>query len=145
MRKGGKMSVTLNAFVLDYSPHWTALTQKVCKASGVNVLEWSRNGEAWKKSFELYKPHIVFVDLVMPNRDGLRCCRDILETNPTTGIILYHNFHTTVANNFDYTAAMMGVSAIVTKPFSEKKLIPVVNRVKEEVIQLQKAMGMIIS
>lgn len=137
------MSRHLNAMVIEHSVYWTAVIQKVCKASGVNILDWSRNGEGWMPKFEAHKPHLVFVDLVMPNRDGLRICKDIIECNPATRIILFNGFHSQVANSFDNVALLMGVSAIAPKPFTDKKLLKIVGRVKDEVIALQKAMGLI--
>lgn len=133
----------LTAMVLDHSKTWTGAVQRVCKATGIELVHWSRAGEGWMPGFEMHKPHIVFIDLVLPKRDGLRCCRDILEANPATRIVLFHNFQSMAANHFDANATLMGVSAILPKPYNEKKLLKVVERVKGEVEAIQKAMGII--
>ena len=64
------------------------------------------------------RPHLVLLDLVLPETDGIDLMRDIAETRSVPGIFLSaHGQDQLVTGDFD-----MGVADYVVKPFSPTEL-----------------------
>ncbi|MCF0238341.1 MAG: response regulator, partial [Sphaerochaetaceae bacterium] len=69
------------------------------------------------------KPDIAFLDIQMPNVDGLEVARGLKENNPDIKIVIITAF-----GRFDYakSAIGIGVSSYLVKPFQNEELDKVI-------------------
>lgn len=72
-------------------------------------------------------PHLVFIDVLMPNVDGLQACQ-IIKRNPKfkeTPVV----FLSSKDSQFDKARGlMMGATDYLTKPFTKDGIVEMVNR-----------------
>jgi two-component system chemotaxis response regulator CheY len=52
------------------------------------VVGEAENGVEAIRKYKLYKPDVVLMDIVMPEKDGIEALRDIVELDPTARIIM---------------------------------------------------------
>lgn len=87
------------------------------KGEGFNILE-ADNGEDAIKIFELEKIDMIFLDIMLPEVDGLRVCEYLRETSDVPIIMLTaKSQEEDKIRGFEY-----GADEYVTKPFSLKVL-----------------------
>lgn len=87
------------------------------KGEGFNILE-ADNGEDAIKIFELEKIDMIFLDIMLPEIDGLRVCEYLRETSDVPIIMLTaKSQEEDKIRGFEY-----GADEYVTKPFSLKVL-----------------------
>lgn len=87
------------------------------RGEGFNILE-AENGEDAIKIFELEKIDMIFLDIMLPEIDGLRVCEYLRETSDVPVIMLTaKSQEEDKIRGFEY-----GADEYVTKPFSLKVL-----------------------
>ena len=85
-----------------------------------------------------HHPDIVFLDINMPEMDGLTAYKEILKTFPAMGCVIISAEKDTTT----LRAAMnIGVQEYLIKPFTVEELEESVARVRERVIQAQKKLA----
>jgi len=90
------------------------------------VLE-AKDGEEAVSMTRSYKPCLVLMDILMPKMDGYTACstiKDDLETRATPVVML-----TAVGYELNKEfAKQVGADGYITKPFSPKELLNIINR-----------------
>ena len=83
-----------------------------------NVLE-ATDGEAAVEQYEKNRPDIVFMDIVMPKKDGVEAVGDIIKINPDAKIIM-----TSSVGTQDYLkdSIKAGACDFVQKPLENDKI-----------------------
>lgn len=78
------------------------------------------NGKEAIEMFERLQPDIVFVDIVMPEMDGIELSRKLREMNPNQIIIVI-----SASNDIQKISESIeiGVNSFIQKPFDTKKII----------------------
>ncbi len=77
------------------------------------------DGEAAIKQFELYKPNLVLLDLMLPGIDGYEVCREIRKTSSIPVIML-----SAKGEIFDKVLGLeLGADDYIIKPFDSKELV----------------------
>ncbi len=79
----------------------------------------AENGKECLRKFELEKPDLVILDIMMPELDGWQVCREIRKTSQTPIIML-----TAKGETFDKVLGLeLGADDYMVKPFETKELI----------------------
>lgn len=77
------------------------------------------DGEAAIKQFELYKPNLVLLDLMLPGIDGYEVCREIRKASTVPVIML-----SAKGEIFDKVLGLeLGADDYIIKPFDSKELV----------------------
>ncbi len=84
------------------------------------------NGKEAIEMFERIKPDIVFVDIVMPEMDGIELSRRLREINPNQIIIVI-----SASNDIQKISESIeiGVNSFIQKPIDTKKIIELLSNV----------------
>ena len=85
----------------------------------------SPDGGKAKSMFDLFKPDVVLLDIMLPVKDGWQLCREIREKSSVPIIMLTAKGET----NDKISGLEMGADDYVTKPFDVKELIARVHAV----------------
>jgi YesN/AraC family two-component response regulator len=101
----------------------------------VEVVAIASNGLQALQLSKEHRPDIVFLDINMPEMDGLTAYREILKILPGTGCVIISAEKDTGTLR---TAMSMGVQEYLIKPFTVEELEDAVARVHERVLQTRK-------
>ena len=101
----------------------------------MEVVAIASNGKQAVQYSKEHRPDIVFLDINMPEMDGLTAYREIHKILPGTGcvIISAEKDSTTLR-----TAMSIGVQEYLIKPFTVDELEEAVARVRQKVVQMRK-------
>ncbi len=89
------------------------------KSEGYQNVEIARNGREGLKKFLVQKPHVVLLDIEMPELDGISTLQAIKEFGITTQIIM---ISATATADRVSAANKGGASGFIVKPASQKRL-----------------------
>lgn len=99
------------------------LKDTIKKCGYENFLEAS-NGQEAIDLYKEHKPELVFVDIVMPVKDGVEAIHEIREFDPTAHVIVVSSVGTqTQLKN----AIMEGAKDFIQKPFSESAIKEIIH------------------
>jgi YesN/AraC family two-component response regulator len=96
----------------------------------LEVVAIASNGLQAVQFVQEHHPDIVFLDINMPEMDGLSAYREILKTHPAMGCIIISAEKDTTTLR---TAMSIGVQEYLIKPFTVEELESAVARVRERV------------
>ncbi|SFM19732.1 two-component system, response regulator YesN [Gracilibacillus orientalis] len=100
------------------------------ESEGYKIIGEASNGEEAIKLMELYRPHIIITDIVMPGMDGIELVKKVKENYPDTEVIVLSSFE-----NFDYVRQTFqnGVADYILKPkLNTKELLQTLNHVTQK-------------
>ncbi|MGP4039408.1 response regulator transcription factor [Gracilibacillus sp. D59] len=100
------------------------------ESEGYKIVGEASNGEEALQSLELYRPHIMITDIVMPGMDGIELVKQVKENYPDTEVIVLSSFE-----NFDYVKQTFqnGVADYILKPkLNTEELLQTLNRVTQK-------------
>lgn len=115
------------AIVIDDDKDVLELFSEYLKIIQVDVIGKGNNGKAAVDLYQEKKPDMVFVDLVMPEYDGIFALQNIRKIDPEAKIIII------TANLQKDTLEILGClnpTKIMQKPFEVDKIIEAVNELK---------------
>ncbi|MDD3335586.1 MAG: LytTR family DNA-binding domain-containing protein [Eubacteriales bacterium] len=107
----------------------TVLKKIIERVEGFTLAGEAENGKAAIDFVETQKPHVVFLDVEMPEMTGIECARIIQDMNPST-IIIFATAHEAYMGDafevyaFDY----------LVKPFKVERVIQTLERVRERLL-----------
>lgn len=114
-----------NILIVDDEPNILLSLDFLLKKNGYKV-HLARNGVEALESAYLIKPHVIILDIMMPDIDGYEICKTIKsdEVFSHTKIM----FLSAKSKESDIAKGIeMGADAYMTKPFGNKALIEKVN------------------
>ena len=100
----------------------------------VEVVAIASNGLEALKLAQEHTPDIAFLDINMPEMDGLTAYKEISKVSPSTGCVVISAEKDTTTLR---TAMSIGVPEYLIKPFTVEELEIAVANVKEKVMQLR--------
>lgn len=102
------------------------LKKIIDKVEGFEPIGEAEDGEAALRLFDVHKPHIVFMDVEMPQLSGIECAKKIMDINPKTFVIF------ATAHN-EYMPEAFGLYAFdyLVKPFKIERVIQTLERIRE--------------
>lgn len=87
--------------------------------SGVDALE----------KFRLHRPHVVTMDLTMPQMDGLECIEKLVNMDPNVRILVVSALSDKATG---IQALALGASGFLCKPFSDEDLISALDELMQD-------------
>jgi len=86
------------------------------------------NGKDGLEVYKKYKPDVVFVDIIMPEMDGIALSRKIREINPTQIIVVISasNDITKISETIE-----IGVNSFIQKPIDTDKIIELLTAITD--------------
>ncbi|HEY8109355.1 MAG: response regulator [Nitrososphaerales archaeon] len=121
------MNKTLTAIVIDDDKDVLDLFSEYLKIIQVEVVGKGNNG---KKAVELYQeknPDITFVDLAMPEYDGIFALQNIRKIDPKANVIIITgNLQKDASEKLDY----LNPDKILQKPFEVDKITDAINKIR---------------
>lgn len=112
-------SAAVRVLLVDDEPNLRHLLSAVLRRQGWEV-ETASNGKEAIEAALRTQPHLIVLDVVMPDIDGLQVLRAIRPSLPDT-MVLFLTANGTVANRITGIAA--GADDYVTKPFSVEEVV----------------------
>jgi len=82
------------------------------------VVGEAKNGRGLIQLVEKVRPHIAFIDVQMPEMDGMEAAQEIMDINPLTILIFTTSYNKYMAEAFEVYAF-----DYITKPLDEKIVI----------------------
>jgi two-component system chemotaxis response regulator CheY len=102
------------------------LKYHISNVSNVEVIGEASNGNEGIELFNELKPDLTLMDLLMPEKGGLETTQEILKINPEALIVLISGKK---QEAFTIKKAIGGVVDVIEKPFNEKRVKEVIERV----------------
>jgi two-component system chemotaxis response regulator CheY len=112
--------------VIDDAAFLRELIKNIMSAAGHLCVGEAENGNDGIRLVDSVLPDLVFLDMVMPNRNGLEAARAIKESHPDIKII---GCSTIDSDAMIEKAHEAGFDAYITKPFTKDNLLLVVSKV----------------
>jgi len=107
--------------VVDDDPYILMSLEFLMKKNGFDVMV-ARNGTEALEILESQLPHIVLLDIMMPDVDGYEICRHIKKSPKLKNIKVV--FMSAKSKELDIKKGYdMGASLYITKPFSTRELV----------------------
>jgi two-component system KDP operon response regulator KdpE len=104
--------------IVDDDPRLIRLVREVLSAAGFQVLT-SSSGEAAIQTLALEQPHLLLLDILLPDLDGYQVARRVREFSNVPIIMLTAK----VAESDKLSGFGAGADDYITKPFSSKELL----------------------
>jgi DNA-binding NtrC family response regulator len=95
---------------------------------GVDVKARGHDGRDAVELYEQYKPDIVFLDLVMPEFDGLFALANIKKIDPASNVaVITANLNERTAKKLQ----QLGPNKIIQKPFEAEEIFEIVEQIRQ--------------
>jgi two-component system alkaline phosphatase synthesis response regulator PhoP len=115
--------------VVDDEPDTVLLARRLLEMEGFNVITAYDGEEALHKVYSEH-PRIVLLDLKIPKKDGFTVCEEI-RSKPKYQDVIIIMFTAKIFNSDRERGFKVGADYYVTKPFSAKELITLIQSVLE--------------
>lgn len=116
--------------VIDDNPDVLSLFVELLELKKFQVVGTGRNGKEAVAQFEKLKPDITFLDVVMPNTDGLYALDLIREINPDAVVVM---ITTDLSQDTAKRLTDLKATAVVYKPFDINDLVKIVDEIESDV------------
>lgn len=121
---------TIKAIIVDDSPQARKLLRLMLQefASDIEIISEEENGTLGIASIKLHQPHVVFLDIDMPEKSGIQLAEELVEENIQCQIIF-----TTAFNQYAINAFRLSAIDYLLKPINEKQLLDSVEKIRQHV------------
>lgn len=109
----------MKLLIVDDSNIMRRAIEKYVGDFSLDIVGSAGDGESALELFRLYKPELVTLDITMPRMDGLSCLKGILETDPSTRVIIISALKDPGTN---LKALKLGAKGFLPKPFTKDQL-----------------------
>ncbi|MDQ2084992.1 response regulator [Herbivorax sp. ANBcel31] len=106
----------------------TLLKRMIEEVDGYKVVGEGSNGFEAIEQVKIHKPDIITLDITMPEMDGISAIKDILQSNPDTGIIMVSAMG---QQSMVIEAIKTGAKDFVIKPFEKSRVLQAIKNVLE--------------
>ena len=117
------------AIVIDDNADVLSLFIELLEMKNFKVIGTGRNGMEAVELFEKLKPDITFLDVVMPNSDGLYALRRIREIDPHAIVIMVT---TDISEDTARRMEELKATAVIYKPFEINDLVKIVHDIESD-------------
>lgn len=125
----GEKEQSIKALAVDDNPDILTLFVELLQLKNFVVVGKGQNGQEAVELYRTLKPDITFLDVVMPNGDGIYALEKIREINPTAIVIMVtSDLAATTAERLEQLHA----SAVIHKPFDINDIVNVVKDLVSE-------------
>lgn len=120
----------MKVLITDDSVFVRTMLKKIVVANGYEVVGEAKNGAEAIKLYKELSPDIVTMDITMPDMDGVRVVKEIIEIDPAANIIMC-----SAENNRAeiFNAIKAGAKEFIMKPFEEEQVIKTLGNLRPKV------------
>jgi DNA-binding response OmpR family regulator len=116
--------MTKKVLIVDDEPNIVVSLEYLMKKEGFEVAV-AADGDGALAQLKSFRPDLVLLDIMMPNKSGYEVCEAVRADPDLTGIRIV--MLTAKGREFEVAKGMaLGADAYVTKPFSTKDLVTLV-------------------
>jgi CheY-like chemotaxis protein len=101
----------------------------------VKVVEWATQGIGWISAWQKAAPDWTWMDMQLPERDGLHCLKQVRSLVQDHPVAFSHDYQGNLANDTELKALALGATVVVPKSFVQKRLPVVVAMMREAVFR----------
>lgn len=95
--------------------------KKIIEDTGIaDVVGHAKDGIEGVKMFREFKPDVVFLDILMPNMDGIQALRTIMAINRDAKAVMISSLGGSVEKAEE--SLRLGAAAIISKPYEPEKI-----------------------
>ncbi|HTX17192.1 MAG TPA: response regulator [Bacteroidota bacterium] len=119
-------TLSVTALVVDDSPHMRILLMRLLQKNGITAVQSAINGAEGVERYKESKPDVVFLDAIMPEKDGLTALREIKSFDPASLVVMT----TSLAERekvLQFKEA--GANFYLLKPFEDGKFVETLTKV----------------
>jgi two-component system chemotaxis response regulator CheY len=110
--------------LVDDAAFMRMMLKKILAPSGNELLEAVDGADGLAK-YKEHKPNLVFLDIVMPNVDGIECLKQIMAFDSNARVVMCSSIgQQTVVND----AIKIGARDFIIKPFDAAKVLETVSK-----------------
>lgn len=115
----------MKILIVDDSTFMRTMIKKVMKEEEVEISEASNSEEAIKQ-YQEFKPDLVFLDIILPGKDGIEILRDIRSLDANAKVVMCSSVggQEEIINE----AIKEGASDIIVKPFKPDEILGIINK-----------------
>jgi CheY-like chemotaxis protein len=124
------MSVNKKILVVDDEPHVRILLKSRLEANGYAVVTAYGGMQALEKVRE-EKPHLILLDIVMPDLNGYEVAKQ-LKADPATANIPIIIFTASNVRELEEQCRSLGIDYVIMKPFSPEVLLGMVKELSKK-------------
>jgi len=117
----------VRAVVIDDEKNTTELMKDLLEMHNLQVLGIGYNGNHALRLVATNKPDVVFLDVKMPEMDGIDALKEIKKNYPKTKVIMVTGEK---SDELKKLLEEIGADAVIFKPFEMQKLLQVFDMVK---------------
>lgn len=117
--------------IIDDDHHILLMVKKMLERAGFEV-DLASNGEQGLELFKKSSFDLAITDIIMPEKEGLETIREMKKLHPGMKIIAMSGGGKVSSENYLGTAKIFGANRILTKPFTQKQMISLVQELLAE-------------
>ena len=111
--------------IVDDSVFMRMILKNTLTQNGFNDVVEARNGLEAIEAFQRYKPDLVFLDIIMPENDGITTLKRILDIDKDAKVVML----TAVGQEESRKECIrLGAVDYIVKPFGEQRVVEVLQR-----------------
>jgi two-component system chemotaxis response regulator CheY len=95
------------------------MLKKILEMNGFSVVAEVNDGYEAVQAYAKHQPDLIFMDIVMPNKNGIEATKEIIALNPDARIVVCSSMDN---EGLCKAASEAGAFGIVCKPFKMKQM-----------------------
>jgi len=117
----------MKILIVDDSAFMRSMIMNILKDANHEIIQ-ATNGTEAVQVFSENKPDLIFMDIVMPDKDGVQALKEIKAIDPAAKVIMCTSVggQEKIVND----AIQAGASDIITKPFRPEEITKVISNVE---------------
>ena len=115
------------AIIVDDEPRITQLYSELLELQNLEILGIGQNGNDAVRLFNEHKPDLVFLDVRMPDLNGVDALKQIKKISPTANVIM---ITADLSEDLEKLLVKNNATAIIFKPFKIQKVMQILEMIK---------------
>ena len=75
--------------IVDDSPIMKKMLAKILSQNGHEVIAQGKDGAEGMELYTKHHPDVLLLDITMPNRSGVECLEDVIQSDPKANVIMF--------------------------------------------------------
>ncbi len=117
--------MSVNILIADDLSFMRMIQKDILTERGYNVIGEASDGREAVEKFRSLRPHLVLLDITMPNMNGLEAMRRIFAIDPNAKVIMCSALG---QQNLIVEAIKAGVKDFVVKPFKPERILSAIEK-----------------
>ena len=117
--------MSVNILIADDLSFMRMIQKDILTERGYNVIGEASDGREAVEKFRSLRPHLVLLDITMPNMNGLEAMRKIFSMDPKAKVIMCSALG---QQNLIVEAIKAGVKDFIVKPFKPERILSAIEK-----------------